>query len=61
LRLPIYHQLDARRKELAIVVPLYLATDGWVFSRRVGGIPETSPSSRWYLRCCANMLYKNES
>ena len=60
VRIGIYHQLDARRKELAIVVPLYLATDGFVFSRRVGGIPETSPSSRWFLRCCAGMLFKNE-
>ncbi len=60
LRIPIYHQLDARRKELIVSIPLYLATDGFVVSRRVGGIPETTPSSRWFFRCCANMLFKNE-
>lgn len=57
-RIEIYKQLDARRKEVIPSVPLYLATDGYVFSRMVGGVPEETPSSRWFLRCCANKLYK---
>jgi len=57
-RIAIYHQLDARRKEVIPSVPLYLATDGWVFSRLVGGVPEETPSSRWFLRCCANRMFK---
>ncbi len=59
-RIAIYHQLDARRKEVIPSIPLYLATDGWVFSRKVGGVPENTPSSRWFLRCCANKLFKAE-
>ena len=59
-RVGIYHQLDARRKEIIPAIPLYLATDSWVFSRRVGGIPEDTPSSRWFLRCCIDQLYKQE-
>ncbi len=57
-RVGIYHQLDARRKETVPAIPLYLATDSWVFSRLVGGIPEDTPSSRWFLRCCIGQLYK---
>ena len=57
-RIAIYHQLDARRKETIPSIPLYLATDSWIFSRLVGGVPEDSPSSRWFLRCCANMMFK---
>lgn len=57
-RVSIYHQLDARRKETIPAIPLYLATDSWVFSRRVGGIPADTPSSRWFLRCCVAQLYK---
>ncbi len=59
-RIAIYHQLDARRKEVIPSIPLYLATDGWVFSRKVGGVPENTPSSRWFLRCCANKMFKAE-
>ncbi|MGI8643739.1 MAG: ABC transporter substrate-binding protein [Thermomicrobiales bacterium] len=59
-RVGIYHQLDARRKETIPAIPLYLATDSWVFSRKVGGIPEDTPSSRWFLRCCIDQLYKEE-
>ena len=57
-RVRIYYQLDARRKEVIPSVPLYLATDGWVFSRKVGGVPEDTPSSRWFLRCCADKMFK---
>ncbi len=59
-RIAIYHQLDARRKEIIPAIPLYLATDGWVFSRKVGGVPEETPSSRWFLRCCADKMFKTE-
>jgi peptide/nickel transport system substrate-binding protein len=59
-RIGIYHQIDARRKELIPSIPLYLATDGWVASAALKGIPEDTPSIRWYLRCCMDKIYKPE-
>ncbi|MDP9365715.1 MAG: ABC transporter substrate-binding protein, partial [Chloroflexota bacterium] len=59
-RIGIYRQLDARRREVIPSIPLYLATDAWVFSRAVQGVPAETPSSRWFLRCCANMMFKGE-
>lgn len=50
VRAPLYHQLDARRRALAVSVPLYETTDAWIVSGRVRGIPPNTPSSRWVLR-----------
>jgi ABC-type transport system substrate-binding protein len=59
-RVAVYHQLDARRKELIPSIPLYLATDGWVASAALQGIPEDTPSIRWFLRCCMDQISKPE-
>jgi peptide/nickel transport system substrate-binding protein len=46
-RVEIYHELDRRRNELVVVVPLYCAVDGWVVSNRLQGVAD-SPYFRWY-------------
>jgi peptide/nickel transport system substrate-binding protein len=56
-RVAIYKELDARRKEIVVSVPLYLATDGWVFSAKVGGVGDT-PSARWFLRSQVYRMFK---
>lgn len=46
-RVEVYKELDRRRHDLCVVVPLYDAVDGWVVSNRVKGVADT-PYFRWY-------------
>ncbi|MBX5446640.1 ABC transporter substrate-binding protein [Sphaerobacter sp.] len=57
-RIQIYQQLDRRRMETLPALPLYCAVDGWVVSRRLGGVPEDTPSFRWYQRAFPEKIYK---
>lgn len=57
-RVDVYHQLDVRRLATLPALPLYCAVDGWVVSKRLGGIPDDTPSFRWYQRAFPEKIYK---
>ena len=59
-RVKVYHQLDQARLKTLPALPLYCAVDGWVVSRRLGGIPEDTPSIRWYHRAFPEKIYKKQ-
>ena len=49
------------RQNALPALPLYCAVDGWVVSRRVGGVRGDTPGFRWYQRAYPETLYKVES
>lgn len=48
-RVEVYKELDRRRNELCVVVPLYDAVDGWVVSNRLQGVADTPYFRRYVL------------
>lgn len=48
-RVEIYKQLDQRRNNICVVVPLYNAVDGWVVSNRLKGVADTPYFRRYVL------------
>ena len=48
-RVEVYKELDRRRHELCVVVPLYNAVDGWVVSNRLQGVADTPYFRRYVL------------
>ncbi len=48
-RVEVYKELDRRRNELCVVVPLYNAVDGWVVSNRLQGVADTPYFRRYVL------------
>jgi len=41
-------------------LPLYCAVDGWVVSKKLGGIPADTPSFRWYQRAFPEKIFKQK-
>lgn len=60
-RVNIYKQLDVARLKSLPALPLYTAVDGWVVSKRLGGIPQDTPSFRWYQRAFPERIYKQQT
>lgn len=48
-RVDIYKELDRRRDEICVVVPLYNAVDGWVVSKRLKDVADTPYFRRYVL------------
>jgi peptide/nickel transport system substrate-binding protein len=57
-RVDVYHQLDVARLKALPALPLYCAVDGWVVSKKLGGIPADTPSFRWYQRAFPEKISK---
>ncbi|HEX7101131.1 MAG TPA: ABC transporter substrate-binding protein [Nitrolancea sp.] len=57
-RVDVYHQLDVVRLKALPALPLYCAVDGWVVSKKLGGIPADTPSFRWYQRAFPEKIFK---
>ncbi|HET7035377.1 MAG TPA: ABC transporter substrate-binding protein [Thermomicrobiaceae bacterium] len=57
-RAEVYKKLDVARLKSLPALPLYCAVDGWVCSKRLGGIPADTPSFRWYQRAFPEKIYK---
>lgn len=56
-RRQVYFQLQEIMKRDRVSLPLYYAVDAWAVSTRVGGVPDNTPSIRWYMRCCVEKVY----
>ncbi len=56
-RVEVYKELDRRRNELVVVVPLYDAVDGWVVSSRLKNVADT-PYFRRYVLYGLKDVYK---
>ncbi len=59
-RIKVYHQLDQARLKTLPALPLYCAVDGWIVRRVIGGVPEDTPSIRWYHRAFPEKIYKKQ-
>jgi len=59
-RIDVYHKLDAARLKALPSLPLYCAVDGWVVSKKLGGIPADTPSFRWYQRAFPEKIFKQK-